>query len=121
MVAEEEDWANRFQQGLRLDIQKFLVTQPLRTYSQVLSAARNLEQVEEENKSRVQARPLKRPFDQLIKGPSSRFGALHITSNSLLLPHWQLFADFVSCRGIIEESAEGQTDYAWLVELEIIS
>ena len=33
MVAEEEDLANQFQQGLRLDIQKFLVTQPLRTYS----------------------------------------------------------------------------------------
>ena len=75
MVAEEEDRANRFQQGLRLDIQKFLVTQPLRTYSQVLSAARSLEQVvEKENKSKVQARPLKRPFDQVIKRPTSRFG-----------------------------------------------
>ena len=63
-----------------MDIQKFLVTQPLRTYSQVLSDARSLEQVEEkENKSKVQARPLKRPFDQVIKGPSSRFdGAPHI-------------------------------------------
>ena len=40
MVAEEEDRANRFQQGLRLDIQKFLVTQQLGTYSQVLSATR---------------------------------------------------------------------------------
>jgi len=75
MVTEEEDQANRFQQGLRLGIQKFLVTQPLRTYSQVFSAAHSLEQVvEKENKSRVQTRPLKRPFDQVIKGPSSRFG-----------------------------------------------
>ena len=63
MVAEEEDRANRFQQGLRFDIQKFLVTQPLRTYSQVLSAARSLEQVvEKENKNRVQARPLSDPL-----------------------------------------------------------
>ena len=60
MVADEEDLANRFQQGLRLDIQKFLIIQQLRTYSQVLSAARGLEQVmEKENKSRLQARLLK--------------------------------------------------------------
>jgi len=60
MVANEEDRANRFQQDLRLDIQKFLVTQQLRTYSQVLSAACGLEQVmEKENKSRLQVRPLK--------------------------------------------------------------
>ena len=53
MVAKEEDRANRFQQGLRLDIQKYLVTQQLGTYSQVLSATRGLEQVmEKENKSR---------------------------------------------------------------------
>ena len=60
MVAKEGDRANWFQQGLRLDIQEFLVTQPLGTYSQVLSAARSLEQVvEKDNKSRVQTRPLK--------------------------------------------------------------
>jgi len=76
IVAAEKDWANRFQQGLRLEIQKFLVTQPLRTYSQVLSSARSLEQVvEKENKNKVHARPLKRPFDQVTKGPTSRFGS----------------------------------------------
>ena len=47
MVAKDEDWANRFQQGLRQDIHKFLVTQQLRTYSQVLGVARGLEQVME--------------------------------------------------------------------------
>ena len=75
MVAEEEDRANRFQQGLKLDIQKFLVTQPLGTYTQVLSATHSLERVvEKKNKSRLQTRPLKRPFDQVTKGPPSRFG-----------------------------------------------
>jgi len=33
MVADEEDRANRFQQDLRLDITKHLVTQQLVTYS----------------------------------------------------------------------------------------
>jgi len=45
MVTEEEDRANHFQQRLRLDIQKFFVTQSLGTYSQVLSAACSLEHV----------------------------------------------------------------------------
>ena len=75
MVAEEENRANRFQQDLRLDIQKFLVTQLLGTYSQILSVAHSLEQVvEKENNSRVQTRPLKRSFDHVTKGPPSRFG-----------------------------------------------
>ena len=54
MVAEEKDRANRFQQRLRLDIQKFLVTQQLRTYSHVRDTARCLEHVmKKENRSRL--------------------------------------------------------------------
>jgi len=53
MVAKDEDQANQFKQGLRLDIQKFLIAQQLRTYSQVLSVARCLEQVEKDNRSRL--------------------------------------------------------------------
>jgi len=73
MVAEEEDRANRFQQGLRRDIQMYLVTQPSGTYSLVLGVARGLEKVmEKENMSRLQIRPLKRPFDQVTRGPSAK-------------------------------------------------
>ena len=44
MVADEEKRATRFQQGLRVDIQMLLIPHQLRTYSQVLSIARDVEQ-----------------------------------------------------------------------------
>ena len=43
MVSDEEKRANRFQQGLKIDIQIFLIPQQLKTYSQVLSIARAVE------------------------------------------------------------------------------
>ena len=39
MVAEEENRASRFQQGLKMDIQMLLISQQLKTYSQVLTIA----------------------------------------------------------------------------------
>ena len=95
MVADEEDRANRFQQGLRLDIQKFLVTQQLGTYSQVLSAARGLEQVmEKENKSKLQARPLKRPLDQVTRGPPTRFSVAPPSRRPIAPPPSIMICDF---------------------------
>ena len=53
-----------------------MVTQQLSTYSQVLGAARGLEQVmEKESRSRLQTRPLKRSFDQVVKGPPARISS----------------------------------------------
>ena len=43
MVANEENRASRFQQGLRLQIQMFLIPQQLKTYIQVLIVAREAE------------------------------------------------------------------------------
>jgi len=87
MVADEEDRANRFQQGLRLDIQKFLITQQLGTYSQVLSAARGLEQImKKENKIRLSVRPLKRPLDQATRGPPARFSVAPSSKRPISLP-----------------------------------
>ena len=43
MVSDEEKWASMFQQGLKMDIQLFLIPQQLKTYSQVLSIAREVE------------------------------------------------------------------------------
>lgn len=40
MVADEGDRANRFQQDLRLDIQEYITSHNLDTYSQVLNVAR---------------------------------------------------------------------------------
>ena len=42
MVAEEENRASRFQQGLKMDIQMLLISQQLKTYSQVLTIARDM-------------------------------------------------------------------------------
>ena len=112
MVAEEEDRANRFQQGLRLDIQKFLVTQQLGTYSEVLSAARGLEQViEKENKSRLQARPLKRPLDQVTRGPPARFSVAPLSRRSIILPPSIMICNFCQRMGHLQRNcrwANGQ-------------
>jgi len=43
MVANEENRASRFQQGLRMQIQMFLIPQQLKTYIQVLIVAREVE------------------------------------------------------------------------------
>ena len=43
IVSDEEKQASRFQQGLKMDIQMFLIPQQLKTYSQVLSIAREVE------------------------------------------------------------------------------
>ena len=43
MVTDEEKRASRFQQGLKMDVQMFLIPQQLKTYSQVLSIAREVE------------------------------------------------------------------------------
>jgi len=63
MVSDEEKRASRFQQGLKMDIQIFLVPQQLKIYSQVLSIAREVERgLEKEDKHQMQNRPVKRPF-----------------------------------------------------------
>ena len=43
MVTDKEKRASRFQQGLKMDVQMFLIPQQLKTYSQVLSIAHEVE------------------------------------------------------------------------------
>ena len=43
LVEDEEDKGNHFQQGLKPKIRKFLTSQQLDTYSQVLTAARKVD------------------------------------------------------------------------------
>ena len=45
VVATEEDRAERFQCGLRFDIQMLLAPHQLKTYSEVLTAARRVERI----------------------------------------------------------------------------
>jgi len=71
MVADEEDKANRLQQGLKPEIRKQLASHQLDTYSQVLTAARRVElEVDRDNSDRMQQRPPKRTFDQMNRGPA---------------------------------------------------
>ena len=60
MVADEEKRASRFQQGLKMDVQMFLIPQQLKTYSQVLSIAREVERgLEKKSENQVQSKSAK--------------------------------------------------------------
>ena len=49
MVIAEENRAIKFQQGLKMNIQIFLIPQQLKTYSQVLTITRDVERGLEKN------------------------------------------------------------------------
>ena len=55
MEADEENHASRFQQGLMMKIQMFLIPQQLKMYSQVLTIAQEVEQkLEKKNQDKMQ-------------------------------------------------------------------
>ena len=69
MIADEEKRAARFQQGLQMDIQVLLIPQQLKTYSQVLTVAREVERgLEKKNLDQRRKQAMKRPFQQLGGG-----------------------------------------------------
>jgi hypothetical protein len=72
LVKEEEERADRFQQGLRLEIQKHLASQELETYDKVLTAARRVEIVTDKDNKNKQQKPAKRTFDQMNRGQAPR-------------------------------------------------
>ena len=66
IVTDEEKQANRFQQGLKMDVQMYLIPQQLKTYSQVLSIAREVERgLEKKSENQVQNKPVKRPSQSM--------------------------------------------------------
>ena len=67
LVADEEDKANHFRQGLKPEIRKFLASQQLDTYHQVLIASRRVE-LELGNDNRTQQKQGKRPFNPVGQG-----------------------------------------------------
>ena len=62
MVTDEEKRAERFQQGLRMEIQMSLIPQQLKTYSQVLTIACDIEKGLEKERSQVMNKTMKKPF-----------------------------------------------------------
>jgi len=64
MVTDEEKRASRFQQGLQMDIQMFLMPQQLKTYSEVLTIAREVERgLEKKRLTQMRDQAKKRPFE----------------------------------------------------------
>jgi len=63
MITDEEKRASRFQQGLQMDIQVFLMPQQLKTYSEVLTIAREVERgLEKKRLTLLRNQAKKRPF-----------------------------------------------------------
>ena len=69
MVTDEEKWASKFQDDLKMDIQMLIILQQLKTYSQVLAIAREVARgLEKKSKSQIQNKDVKRPFPQMNQG-----------------------------------------------------
>jgi len=64
MITDEEKRASRFQQGLQMDIQIFLMPQQLKTYAEVLTIAREIERgLEEKRLIQMRNQAKKRPYE----------------------------------------------------------
>jgi len=73
MVTDEEKRASRFQQGLQMDIQVFLMPQQLKTYSEVLTIAREVERgLEKQKENLMKNQAKKRPFELMNKEDADR-------------------------------------------------
>jgi len=73
MVTDEEKRASRFQQGLQMDIQMYLMPHHLKTYAEVLTTAREIErgfEKKKENQMRSQAK--KRPLELMDEEGADR-------------------------------------------------
>jgi len=73
MVTDEEKRASRFQQGLQMDLQVFLMPQQLKTYSEVLTIAREVERgLEKKRLSQMRNQAMKRPFELMDEEDADR-------------------------------------------------
>ena len=73
MVTDEEKRASRFQQGLQVDLQVLLMPQRLKTYSEVLTIARDVERgLEKKQEDQMKNQAMKRPFVPVGRGGPSR-------------------------------------------------
>jgi len=69
MVTDEEKRASRFQQGLQMDIQMFLMPHHLKTYAEVLTIAREVERgFEKKQGDQMRNQAMKRPFVPMGRG-----------------------------------------------------
>ena len=75
LVSTEECRADRFMQGLQIEIQVLLSGLELTTYSAALTVARRVERAMRKDKSQTQKKAVKRPFDQMTGGTPQDFGA----------------------------------------------
>ena len=95
MLTDEEKRASRFQQGMMMDIQMLLIPQQLKTYSQVLTIAREVKQgLEKKNRRHMQNKPIKRPFPQMNSGNPARLVGTPLAKRSLQLSHQQMVCGY---------------------------
>jgi len=95
MVTDEEKRASRFQQGLKMDVQMLLIPQQLKTYSQVLSIAREVERgLEKKSENQVQNKSVKRPFQLMNEEDTARTINGPIVKRPFQLPLPQVICNF---------------------------
>jgi len=71
MVSTEENRAKRFQQGLHLELQRYIISFKYKTFAEVLTAASEQEQLSELIR-RVPTSSIKRPIGQISGGTQTR-------------------------------------------------
>ena len=92
MVSDEEKRASRFQQGLKMDIQLFLVPQQFKTYSHVLFITREIERgLEKKSKSQKHIESAKRTFQQMDREDSVRLIGAPANHSMRVLPEARTF------------------------------
>ena len=117
----EEKRASRFQQGLQMDIQILLMPQQLKTYSQVLTIAQEVEQGLEKKKSNmIRNQTMKRPFPQTGRGGpfrAARIPTMRRPFRPAPFPVTQPFSFCSYCQkpGHSRQNCRGQMGYAWYV------
>ena len=119
MVEDEEKRASRFQQGLKMDIQIVLIPQQLKTYSLVLTIAKDVERgLEKKNRTQIQNKVAKRPFHQMYRGNPvrlwvPRWPSNHFSQFDLLI--FSLYATIARSLDILVRIAEWRIGCVWPV------
>ena len=105
MVSDEEKRASIFQQGLKMDVQMFLIPQQLKTYSQVLSIAREVERgLEKKNENQVQNKSVKRPFQLISEEDTARTTHGPVIKRPFQPPQQQMICGYCRKPGHIQRN-----------------
>ena len=102
LVAEEADRADRFQQGLKMELQVQLASHELDTYSQVLTRAHNLERTVGKQERIQTQRSQKRPFQQVNRGNPAKIISAPLVKHPFQSRPQQLICGFCKKLGHLQ-------------------